>query len=300
MRAIKVRCGKVMERFGFLLLPAGHILLLGPIAAWIIRGGRGMDLLWGAAVLCLMVLADGCLFRLLIYQRKKERLLEQILDYQHMEQLNRTRELVARERRREADALRIQLKDELKQVRELIRKSGKEAESDRESVSGRVGETLDGFLRTARQKDGAEFCGNALVSTVLEEKLRACETFQIRLEAKVYVPAGIAIRNYYLCSVFSNLLDNAIEYTPSGGTVFLKGSMSEKSWQITVFDQGPGFTKEALAHGTKRLWRGDTGRRLDGHRGLGLWIAAQVIKNHSGELELNNWKRGGMVTVRMP
>ena len=211
MRAIKVRCGKVMERFGFLLLPAGHILLLGPIAAWIIRGGRGMDLLWGAAVLCLMVLADGCLFRLLIYQRKKERLLEQILDYQHMEQLNRTRELVARERRREADALRIQLKDELKQVRELIHKFGKEAESDRESVSGRVGEMLDGFLRTARQKDGAEFCGNALVSTVLEEKLRACETFQIRLEAKVYVPAGIAIRNYYLCSVFSNLLDNAID-----------------------------------------------------------------------------------------
>ena len=89
-----------------------------------------------------------------------------------------------------------------------------------------------------------------------------------------------------------NLLDNAIEYTPSGGTVFLKGSMTEKSWQLTVFDQGPGFTKEALAHGTKRLWRGDTGRNLDGHRGLGLWIAAQVVKSHSGELELNNWERG--------
>ncbi len=97
-----------------------------------------------------------------------------------------------------------------------------------------------------------------------------------------------------------NLLDNAIEYTPSGGTVFLKGSMTEKSWQLTVFDQGPGFTKEALAHGTKRLWRGDTGRSLDGHRGLGLWIAAQVVKSHSRELELNNWERGGMVTIRMP
>ena len=97
-----------------------------------------------------------------------------------------------------------------------------------------------------------------------------------------------------------NLVDNAIEYTPSGGTVFLKGSMTEKSWQLTVFDQGPGFTKEALAHGTKRLWRGDTGRSLDGHRGLGLWIAAQVVKSHSGELELNNWERGGMVTIRMP
>ena len=70
MRARKVRCGKVMERFGFLLLPAGHILLLGPIAAWIIRGGRGMDLLWGAAVLCLMVVEDGYLLRLLIYKRK--------------------------------------------------------------------------------------------------------------------------------------------------------------------------------------------------------------------------------------
>ena len=80
----------------------------------------------------------------------------------------------------------------------------------------------------------------------------------------------------------------------------MKDAMREKPCQLTVVDQGPGFTKEALAHGTKRLWRGDTGRSLDGHRGLGLWIAAQVVKSHSRELELNNWERGGMVTIRMP
>lgn len=68
-----------------------------------------------------------------------------------------------------------------------------------------------GLLRQAGQAEEGSFCGNALVNTVLEEKLRACETFHIRLDAKVRIPAGIAIGNYDLCSVFSNLLDNAID-----------------------------------------------------------------------------------------
>lgn len=205
MRGKKIPLADGAERFGFLLLPAGHLLLLGPIFRLMAENREAGIWIWGTITLGLMVLADGCLFRLLAYQRKKERLSEQLLDYQHMDQLNRTRELVARERRRETEELRKQLKGELRQVRALIEQSGKNAQDKS------AGDALGGFLRSARQKDGADFCGNALVSTVLEEKLRACETFQIRLEARVHVPAGIAIRNYFLCSVFSNLLDNAID-----------------------------------------------------------------------------------------
>ena len=185
-----------------------------------------------------------------------------------------------------------------------------------EDLSEDCREMAETIVSSSRRAEGyvaglLEACAGA------EEEFQSCdlnlifgEAFQnalplaaskgILLKKDSELQGAASLQKEHFLRAVGNLLDNAIEYTPSGGTVFLKGSMSEKSWQITVFDQGPGFTKEALAHGTKRLWRGDTGRRLDGHRGLGLWIAAQVIKNHSGELELNNWESGGMVTVRMP
>ncbi len=269
----------VAERFCYLLLPAGHVLLLAAVAA-MIKGAHGRGLaLWGIFTLLFMLLADGCLFRLLFYQRKKERLERQLLDYQHMEQLDRTRELVAREREKEAEALRGQLKKELGQVREIIQRGlGGEGEAEAAESEGRSAVTAEvekqsaeasegegrsavteegegrsavtaeveeqsteaaeakgqsegaseaeiwratdvmqaeyafrGLLRQAGQAEEGSFCGNALVNTVLEEKLRACETFHIRLDAKVRIPAGIAIGNYDLCSVFSNLLDNAID-----------------------------------------------------------------------------------------
>lgn len=219
----------VAERFCYLLLPAGHVLLLAAVAA-MIKGAHGRGLaLWGIFTFLFMLLADGCLFRLLFYQRKKERLERQLLDYQHMEQLDRTRELVAREREKEAEALRGQLKKELGQVREIIQQGlGSEGEAEAAEGEGQsegaseaeIWRTADvmqaeyafrGLLRQAGQAEEGSFCGNALVNTVLEEKLRACETFHIRLDAKVRIPAGIAIGNYDLCSVFSNLLDNAID-----------------------------------------------------------------------------------------
>ena len=219
----------VAERFCYLLLPAGHVLLLAAVAA-MIKGAHGRGLaLWGIFTFLFMLLADGCLFRLLFYQRKKERLERQLLDYQHMEQLDRTRELVAREREKEAEALRGQLKKELGQVREIIQQGlGSEGEAEAAEGEGQsegaseaeIWRTADvmqaeyafrGILRQAGQAEEGSFCGNALVNTVLEEKLRACETFHIRLDAKVRIPAGIAIGNYDLCSVFSNLLDNAID-----------------------------------------------------------------------------------------
>ena len=108
-----------------------------------------------------------------------------------------------------------------------------------------------------------------------------------------------SLQKEHLLRALGNLIENAIEHTPKGGNVYLNGSMTESGWQITILDEGPGFTREALIHGTERLWRGDTSRSFDGHKGLGLWIANQVIKTHSGDLALSNWTSGGMVTVKL-
>ena len=127
--------------------------------------------------------------------------------------------------------------------------------------------------------------------------LAAAEEVSLKRESSLQGTASL--QKEHLLRALGNLIENAIEHTPKGGNVYLNGSMTESGWQITILDEGPGFTREALIHGTERLWRGDTSRSFDGHKGLGLWIANQVIKTHSGDLALSNWTSGGMVTVKL-
>lgn len=124
------------------------------------------------------------------------------------------------------------------------------------------------------------------------------EAYKVCLQTQNSLEGNAAIQKDHILRALGNVVQNAIEHTPAGGNVYLTGTMSEGGWQIAVRDEGPGFSKAALHHGTERLWRGDTARGADGHNGLGLWSAAQVIKTHAGQLELNNCHSGGMVTIK--
>lgn len=106
-------------------------------------------------------------------------------------------------------------------------------------------------------------------------------------------------KNHWLRAM-GNIVQNAIEHTPPGGMVCLEGNMTDSGWQVTVRDDGPGFTPAALRHATERLWRDDAARGDDGHNGLGLWFAAQVAQAHAGRLEMRNGNPGGVVTVSLP
>ena len=105
------------------------------------------------------------------------------------------------------------------------------------------------------------------------------------------------VQKDHLLRALENVVQNAIEHSPVGGSIYLTGSMADGGWQVTICDEGPGFSKTALQHATERLWRGDTARGADGHNGLGLWFAAQVVKTHEGQLYLSNTKSGGVVTI---
>ena len=106
------------------------------------------------------------------------------------------------------------------------------------------------------------------------------------------------IQKHHLLRAIGNVVQNAIEYTPEGGTVTVKGSMVEGGWKVIVCDEGPGFSKPAILHATERLWRGDSARASTGHNGLGLWFASQVIQNNSGQIQLSNSEDGGVVVMK--
>jgi two-component system, OmpR family, lantibiotic biosynthesis sensor histidine kinase NisK/SpaK len=124
------------------------------------------------------------------------------------------------------------------------------------------------------------------------------ETRQVHLQIHNHLQGTANLQKDHFLRALTNVVQNAIEHSPADGNVVLQGSMVDDGWQITVQDEGPGFSKAVLQHATERLWRGDAARGADGHHGLGLWFASHVVKTNGGKLELSNSDSGGMVTIR--
>jgi two-component system phosphate regulon sensor histidine kinase PhoR len=85
--------------------------------------------------------------------------------------------------------------------------------------------------------------------------------------------------------VLVNLIDNAIKYTPEGGTVRIFADLGEGTIRISVQDTGIGIPSRDLPRIFERFYRVDEGRSRDqGGTGLGLAIAKHIVQLHGGEL----------------
>ncbi|MGC0402344.1 two-component system sensor histidine kinase MprB [Streptomyces sp. SAI-126] len=93
-----------------------------------------------------------------------------------------------------------------------------------------------------------------------------------------------------------NILDNAVKFSPEGGTVEVRLS----GGVLTVRDHGPGIPAEELPYVFDRFWRSPGARALPGS-GLGLSIVARTVQQAGGEVALGHAEGGGTVaTVRLP
>ncbi|MGA5503269.1 sensor histidine kinase [Streptomyces umbrinus] len=93
-----------------------------------------------------------------------------------------------------------------------------------------------------------------------------------------------------------NILDNAVKFSPEGGTV----DVTLKDGELTVRDHGPGIPADELPHVFDRFWRSPSARALPGS-GLGLSIVARTVQQAGGDVALSPAEGGGTVaTIRLP
>ncbi|HEY3862686.1 MAG TPA: ATP-binding protein [Verrucomicrobiae bacterium] len=102
--------------------------------------------------------------------------------------------------------------------------------------------------------------------------------------------------------VVVNLLDNAIKYTPAGGSINLNVQAREGKAVIEVADTGIGIPPGALPHIFERFFRVDKARSRDaGGAGLGLAIVKSICTAHGGRVEVESGEgRGSRFTVELP
>ena len=93
-----------------------------------------------------------------------------------------------------------------------------------------------------------------------------------------------------ILSAFSNLVSNAIRYTPDAGAIHVKWDViTEGQGEFSVTDTGPGITSEHLSRLTERFYRVDRSRSRDtGGTGLGLAIVKHIANRHQAQLTIES------------
>ena len=106
-----------------------------------------------------------------------------------------------------------------------------------------------------------------------------------------------------LAQVFTNLVDNALKFTPARGQVTLRAALIGSEVQVDVADSGAGIPAEALTHIFDRFYQADPSRSGGGKHGagLGLAIVKEIVQAHGGTISVRSAPdEGSTFTVRLP
>lgn len=197
--------------------------------------------------------------------------------------------------RGEADVALTRLRTP-EEYREVIESSVGECER----LSGIIDNLL--FLARAEAADGPiprqHFDGAAAIAkiagyyeTVAEERRM---TITCTGEGEIYADPLLFSR------ALSNLVDNAVRFTPDGGTIEVSLGVKAEEARISVHDSGPGIAAEHLPRVFDRFYRADSSRSSVG-TGLGLALVKSITDLHGGRAEVQNDPAGGAtVTLIFP
>jgi len=177
------------------------------------------------------------------------------------------------------------------------------------SATNQMTHLVEDLLFLARRDAATDATPSDHLSIPLDELLQdLVELLEPQLQAK-----EITFKSHWLgtkvlgdaaqlTQLFSNLLENALHYTPPGGTIGLFMSNLHRFVTVSVEDTGSGIAPEHLPQVFHRFWRADEARsRREGGLGLGLAIAQAIAQSHGGEITVSSHIGvGSCFQVRLP
>jgi len=103
-----------------------------------------------------------------------------------------------------------------------------------------------------------------------------------------------------LLQVFENLLDNAVSFSPDGGTVRVSTAANDGMVVTRVSDEGSGISEPHMNRIFDRFftYRPDASRRS--HTGLGLAIVKAIVQGYGGSISAANAEKGAVFEIRIP
>lgn len=214
-------------------------------------------------------LADFILLYILVEQGQKEALAKQLQELETLHRVERIHYQAIEARREEMAKLRHDFNNQLVTAYHLAEQG--------EMLKVRA--LLDAVKAEIAGTGGYPYCGNTVVNAVLNEKAAACQTRGIRLETELALSEIPAIQPVHMCSVFTNLLDNAIraaeECPEPERFIFIKSARKEGYLHIKVENSALEVKK------ANQLQR----------KGYGQEILRDIAQRYDGEF-LTDWNTG--------
>jgi signal transduction histidine kinase len=142
-----------------------------------------------------------------------------------------------------------------------------------------------------------------MISDTLESFRALAEQRGIILNGEVSAEVDPVLLNApKIGRVLSNLLGNALRYTPDGSEVYVAAGRTAEGVKVTVRDSGPGFNPDDLPRLFEQFYRGEQARsRATGGAGLGLAIARGIVEAHNGRIWAENApEQGALVGFILP
>lgn len=141
------------------------------------------------------------------------------------------------------------------------------------------------------------------IMALLKNDAQALSQGKHAFNFEVLTSASILGEERELLSAFSNLVSNAVRYTPDIGMVSVKWSLNaDGQGEFSVTDTGPGIASEHLSRLTERFYRVDRSRSRDtGGTGLGLAIVKHIANRHHAQLQIESSPgKGSTFRLRFP
>jgi heavy metal sensor kinase len=174
--------------------------------------------------------------------------------------------------------------------------------------SRRLSRLVEDLLNLARADSGrvtlriGDFYFNDLLAECCRALQPAAGAKGLTLECRTAADVPFTGDEELLRRLVLNLLDNAVRYTPKGGTVTASVESQTEGVRLRIADTGIGIPAEAAPHVFERFFRADQARsREDGGFGLGLSIVKWIAESHRGAVEVESRPAEGSVfTVTLP
>lgn len=198
------------------------------------------------------------------------------------------------------------LRNNLAQLQAELGPSGGEAVEGMIEEADNLLATFFALLRIARIESASdrshwkEVNLNVLLQDVVELYEPLCAEKEQTIHLSLLGEVTLWADGDLLFQMFSNLLDNAIKYTPRGGVIRLGAAKDGRQVSAHVSDNGPGIPADERVKAFQRFYRGEASRSVLPGNGLGLSLVAAVVKLHQGEVRLEDNQPGLRVFIRLP
>ena len=170
-----------------------------------------------------------------------------------------------------------------------------------EEEADRLTELIENLLDASRSAGRGAFnqpvrCGSEWLARRIAERFQTQNRHAIVVSFPRDFPIILADEDR-LAQVLSNLISNAIKYSPNGGEIRIRGQVHPQQVIVCVSDQGPGIAAEDIPHVFDRFYRATDASRTTKGAGLGLYLARAVVEAHGGRIWVDS-KSGEGARIR--